>query len=320
MMATPTHTPVALERTVELLGPALSQPGALVVDLTLGLGGHAKAILEAFPEAQLLGIDRDADALSIASERLASLGPRVTTAHARYDDFPAVLETHFPGRCVDALLLDAGVSSLQLDDVQRGFSYLHDAALDMRMNPEDPTTAADLVNTLPRAELQMLFQRFGDEPLAARYAKAIVTARQETPLLTTLALVDVIDRATLGGHPRGGHNAKRVFQALRIAVNHELDSLAAVLPAALDALCVGGRIVVLSYQSGEDRLVKHDIDARTRSQAPLDLPVIPESDQPTFRWLVKSPEGPSPDEAENNPRSRSLRLRAAEKIREGQVR
>jgi len=320
MMATPTHTPVAVERTVELLAPALVQPGALVVDLTLGLGGHATAILDAFPEAQLLGMDRDSDALAIARERLAVFGPRVTTVHARYDQLPTALETHFPGRCVDALLLDAGVSSLQLDEAKRGFSYLNDAPLDMRMDPEDGTTAADLVNTLSRAELHALFERFGDEPLAARYAKAIVTARQDAPLLTTLELVGVIDRATLGGHPRGGHNAKRVFQALRIAVNRELESLGAALPAALDALCVGGRIVVLSYQSGEDRLVKHEIDARTRNNAPADLPVIPESDQPTFRWLVKSPEGPTPDEAQSNPRSRSLRLRAAEKIREGQVR
>ncbi len=319
MMATPTHTPVALDRTVELLAPALSGPEPLVVDLTLGLAGHAEALLDAFAHIHLLGVDRDTEALAIARERLARFGSRVTTVHARYDELPAALEHHFPGRCVDAVLLDAGVSSLQLDRAERGFSYLTDAALDMRMNPEEETTAADLVNTLSRGELQTLFQRFGDEPLAARYAKAIVTAREERPLLTTLQLVDVIDRATLGGHPRGGHNAKRVFQALRIAVNHELESLAAALPAALDALCVGGRIVVLSYQSGEDRLVKHDIDARTRSHAPLDLPVIPESDQPTFRWLVKSPEGPLPEEAESNPRSRSLRLRAAEKIRKGQL-
>lgn len=320
MMATPTHTPVALERTVELLAPALARPGALIVDMTLGLGGHAEAILDRFPDAQLLGMDRDTQALEIARGRLAGFGSRVTTVHARYDELPDALESHFPGQCVDAVLLDAGVSSLQLDRSERGFSYLADAALDMRMNPDDQTTAADLVNTLPRGELQTLFQRFGDEPLAARYARAIVTAREEGPFVTTLQLVDVIDRATLGGHPRGGHNAKRVFQALRIAVNRELESLAAALPAALDALCVGGRIVVLSYQSGEDRLVKHDIDAKTRSHAPIDLPIIPESDQPTFRWLVKSPEGPSEEEAQSNPRSRSVRLRAAEKIREGRVR
>jgi 16S rRNA (cytosine1402-N4)-methyltransferase len=320
MMAIPIHTPVALDRTVELLAPALNGPEPLMVDLTLGLAGHAEAILDAVPDVQLLGMDRDTEALAIARERLARFGSRVTTVHARYDELPTALESHYPGRCVDAVLLDAGVSSLQLDRSERGFSYLTDAALDMRMNPEEETTAADLVNTLSRGELQTLFQRFGDEPLAARYAKAIVTAREERPLRTTLQLVDVIDRATLGGHPRGGHNAKRVFQALRIAVNHELESLAAALPAALDALCVGGRIVVLSYQSGEDRVVKHGIDARTRSHAPLDLPVIPESDQPTFRWLVKSPEGPLPEEAESNPRSRSLRLRAAEKIRKGHVR
>ena len=324
MMTTPTHIPVALERSIELLAPALegasSTPRPLVVDMTLGLGGHARALLEAFPHVELLGIDRDTQALEIARQQLAEFSPRVHTVHARYDELENILDDEFPGRCVHGILLDAGVSSLQLDEQDRGFSYLHDAPLDMRMNPGDDQDAADLVNSLSQSELQHLFHRFGDEPLAARYAKAIASAREAAPIETTGALVDIIDRATPGGHPRGGHNAKRVFQALRIAVNHELDSLAKALPQALDALCVGGRIVVLSYQSGEDRLVKHDIDARVKSSAPLDLPVVPESDQPTMAWVVKGPEGPSEIEAETNPRSRSVKLRAAEKIREDRQR
>jgi len=323
-MTTPTHIPVALERSIELLAPALegatSTPRPLVVDMTLGLGGHARALLEAFPGVELLGIDRDTQALEIARQRLAEFSPRVHTVHARYDELENILDDEFPGRCVHGILLDAGVSSLQLEQQDRGFSYLHDAPLDMRMNPGDDQDAADLVNSLSQSELQHLFHRFGDEPLAARYAKAIVGAREAAPIETTGALVNIIDRATPGGHPRGGHNAKRVFQALRIAVNHELDSLAKALPQALDALCVGGRIVVLSYQSGEDRLVKHDIDARVKSSAPLDLPVVPESDQPTMAWVVKGPEGPSEIEAETNPRSRSVKLRAAEKIREDRQR
>ena len=319
-MTTSTHIPVALERCLELLAPGLSEEHGtlrpLVVDMTLGLGGHAHAILETFPHVELLGIDRDREALAIARGRLAEFGSRAHTVHARYDELENILDEEFPGRCVQGILLDAGVSSMQLDQASRGFSYLQDAPLDMRMNPGDDQDAADLVNSLTQSELQQLFYRFGDEPLAARYAKAIVTAREGAPIETTGQLVDIIDKATLGGHPRGGHNAKRVFQALRIAVNHELDSLQAALPQALDALCVGGRIVVLSYQSGEDRLVKHEIDARVKSTAPLDLPVIPDSDRPTMAWVVKGPEGPSAHEAELNPRSRSLRLRAAEKIRE----
>ncbi len=320
MMTTPTHIPVALERSLELLAPALqvaaTTPRPLVVDMTLGLGGHAEAILAAFPGVDLLGIDRDTEALAIARARLANFGSRAHTVHARYDELENILDDEFPGRCVQGILLDAGVSSLQLDEAHRGFSYLHDAPLDMRMNPGDDHDAADLINTLSQSELQQLFYRFGDEPLAARYAKAIVQARSIAAIETTGQLVDIIDQATLGGHPRGGHNAKRVFQALRIAVNHELDSLQAALPQALDALCVGGRIVVLSYQSGEDRLVKHEIESRVKSTAPLDLPVIPESDKPTMAWVHKGPEGPGDGEAEHNPRSRSLRLRAAEKIRE----
>lgn len=316
MMTTPTHTPVALSRTLELIAPALATEDALVADLTLGLGGHTEAILETFPQVTVLGIDRDAQALALATDRLAGFGSRLITAHARYDELGDVLASRLPGRCLNAVVLDAGVSSLQLDDAARGFSYLHDSALDMRMNQADPQDAADLVNTLSQSELQRLFQRYGDEPLAARYAKAIVHARDTQPIETTGALVAIIDAATPAGHPRRGHSAKRVFQAFRIAVNHELDSLEAALPQALDALCVGGRIVVLSYQSGEDRLVKHEIDRRTKSSAPLDLPVVPTSDEPTFEWVVKGPEGPREDEIETNPRSRSLRLRAAEKIRE----
>lgn len=316
MMTTPTHTPVALSRTLELIAPCLPAEDALVADLTLGLGGHTEAILDAFPQVTVVGIDRDAQALALATQRLAGFGSRLIAAHARYDELTDVLSTHVSGRCLNAVVLDAGVSSLQLDEATRGFSYLHDGVLDMRMNQTEPQDAADLVNTLSQSELQRLFQRYGDEPLAARYARAIVHARDSQPIETTGALVAIIDEATPAGHPRRGHSAKRVFQALRIAVNHELDSLEAALPQALDALCVGGRIVVLSYQSGEDRLVKHEIDRRTKSSAPLDLPVVPTSDEPTFRWVIKGPEGPSDDEVDTNPRSRSLRLRAAEKIRE----
>lgn len=315
MMTTPTHIPVALERTRELLAPALQEPGALVVDMTVGLGGHAEALLELFPHIRLLGIDRDPRALELSRERLVPHSDRLTLVHARYDELADVLSRHYPSTPVRGILLDAGVSSMQLDLPERGFSYMAAGELDMRMNQESGQSAADLINSLTDTELADLFRRYGDEPLATRYARAIVAARADGPIRTTDELVEILDRATPQAHQRRGHSAKRVFQALRIAVNNELDSLEAALPQALDALDVGGRIVVLSYQSGEDRLVKHLIEQRVSVQTPVDLPIVPEADQPTMRWVVKGPESASAAEQESNPRSQSVRLRAAEKIR-----
>lgn len=315
-MTTYPHIPVLLERSVDLLAPALSEPGALVVDTTLGMGGHSEALLERFGSIRLIGIDRDREALAIAGSRLERFSDRISLVHARYDELGDVLDEHAAGEAPKGILFDLGVSSLQLDEAERGFRYIGDAPLDMRMNQNDPTTAADLVNTLSAFELQRMFERFGDEPLASRYAQAIVSARETAPLSRTSELVAVIDKATPGGHPRKGHNAKRVFQALRIAVNTELDVLERALDVALDRLAVGGRIVVLSYHSGEDRLAKHAIEPRTHSSAPLDLPIIPEADQPSFRWVVKGPEMAPADEQRDNPRSQSVRLRAAEKVKE----
>jgi len=316
MMTTYPHIPVLLERSVDLLAPSLTEPGALVVDATLGMGGHSELLLNRFDSIRLIGIDRDRDALAIAGSRLAHFGDRVTLVHARYDEIGDVLDEHAGGVAPQGILFDLGVSSLQLDEPDRGFRYLGDAPLDMRMNQADDTTAADLINTMSAFELQRLFERYGDEPLASRYAQAIVSAREVLPITRTAELVEVIDRATPGGHPRKGHNAKRVFQALRIAVNHELDVLEAALQVSLNRLAVGGRIVVLSYHSGEDRLVKHAIEPRTQSSAPIDLPVIPETDMPSYRWVVKGPEVASGDEQRDNPRSQSVRLRAAEKVKE----
>ena len=315
MMTTPTHIPVALERTVEILAPALQEPGALVVDMTVGLGGHAEALLQDSPHIELLGIDRDPRAIELSGDRLERFSERVQLVQARYDELADVLATRFPSTPVRGIVLDAGVSSMQLDLPERGFSYMASGALDMRMNQEAGESAAELVNSLPEKDLADIFRRYGDEPLATRYARAIVTARAERAITETNQLVEVLDRATPAAHRRRGHSSKRVFQALRIAVNNELDSLEAALPHALDALDVGGRIVVLSYQSGEDRLVKHLIEQRVSVQTPVDLPVVPEADQPTMRWVVKGPEAASADEQEQNPRSRSVRLRAAEKIR-----
>jgi len=312
MMATYQHIPVMQERCIELLGPALETDGAVLIDATLGLGGHTEAFLERFGSLRVLGLDRDSDALEHARARLAKFSDRVRFAKVRFDDMALAMADHFPGVEPAGILLDLGVSSMQLDNPERGFSYLSDAALDMRMNRDDEVTAKDILNSWSAAELASLFRRYGDEPLAKRYAHAIVTAREVAPVESADQLVAILDRATPRAKATRGHVAKRVFQALRIEVNRELESLEAVLPIALDLLAPGGRIVVMSYQSAEDRLVKRAIDQRTRSTSPLDLPIELDTDRATFSWLAKR-EGASEEEILANPRSQSVRLRAAMK-------
>ena len=312
MMATYQHIPVMRDRCIDLLAPALESPGAVLIDGTLGLGGHTEAFLERFPTLLVLGLDRDQEALDHAKARLAPFADRVRFAQVRFDDMAIAMADHFPGVRPAGILLDLGVSSMQLDNPERGFSYLSDAALDMRMNRDDEVTAKDILNSWSAADLATLFRRYGDEPLAKRYADAIVSARQAAPLQTADQLVAILDKATPRSQATRGHVAKRVFQALRIEVNRELESIEAVLPSALDLLAPGGRIVVMSYQSAEDRLVKRAIDQRTRSTSPLDLPVEIEADRATFSWIAKR-EGASEDEILANPRSQSVRLRAAMK-------
>jgi 16S rRNA (cytosine1402-N4)-methyltransferase len=309
------HTPVLLERTLGLLAPAISAPGAVVVDATLGMGGHAEAMLARFPEVTLVGIDRDPEALAHAGARLEHFGDRVRLVHAVYDEIPRVIDE--VGRSsIDGILFDLGVSSLQLDRADRGFAYAQDAPLDMRMDPTRGITAADLVATASEDELKRWFYEYGDEKLAPRYASKIVAARRETPIRTSAQLVDIIVAATPAAVQRAGHPAKRVFQALRIVVNDELAVLARAVPAALDALSLGGRIVVLAYQSLEDRLVKREFQARSRSTAPAGLPMELPEHRPEFALLVRGAELASDDEKARNPRSAPVRLRAAERIRE----
>jgi 16S rRNA (cytosine1402-N4)-methyltransferase len=312
MMATYQHIPVLRDRCIELLAPALETPGAVLIDGTLGLGGHTEAFLERFDSLRVLGLDRDADALDHAKARLAGFGDRVRFAQVRFDDMARAMSEHFPGVHPAGILLDLGVSSMQLDNPERGFSYLSDAALDMRMNRDDEVTAKDILNSWSASDLASLFRRYGDEPLAKRYADAIVSSRQVSPLETADQLVAILDRATPRSKANRGHVAKRVFQALRIEVNRELESIEKVLPIALDLLAPGGRIVVMSYQSAEDRLVKRAIDQRTRSTSPLDLPVEMDADRATFAWVAKR-EGAGEEEILANPRSQSVRLRAAMK-------
>jgi 16S rRNA (cytosine1402-N4)-methyltransferase len=308
------HTPVLLERTLDLLAPAISRPGAVVVDTTLGMGGHSASMLERFPELTLVGLDRDTEALGIAGQRLAPFGDRAKLVHTEYDGIGRALDSlGIP--LVDGVFFDLGVSSLQLDRVERGFSYSKDAPLDMRMDPTAGVTAETVLATYSEAELRRIFYQYGEEKLAPRYARRIVERRAESPLVRSGQLVDLLSDATPAALQRAGHPAKRVFQALRIEVNGELASLEAALPAALDRIAIGGRLVVLAYQSLEDRLVKRELAARTTSSAPQGLPVELPEHRPEFSLLVRGAELASDEEKALNPRATPVRLRAAERIR-----
>ncbi|MFT4219366.1 MAG: 16S rRNA (cytosine(1402)-N(4))-methyltransferase RsmH [Microbacterium sp.] len=309
------HTPVLLERCVELLAPAVARDGAVLVDATLGMGGHAEAFLTRFPGLRLIGLDRDTDALRIARERLTPFADRVTLVHTVYDGLAPALASA-GAAAADGVLFDLGVSSLQLDEAPRGFAYAKDAPLDMRMDQTAGRTAADVLAESSEGELRRVFEHYGEERLAARYARAIVRARAEALIERSGELVRIIVEATPAAVQRSGHPAKRVFQALRIEVNEELGALERAIPAALDALVVGGRMVVLSYQSLEDRLVKRAFAQASASTAPRGLPVELPEFAPRFRLLVKGAERADDDERARNPRATPVRLRAVERLRE----
>ena len=308
------HTPVMLERTIELLTPAVSQPGAVLVDATLGMAGHAEAFLQGFPELVLVGLDRDTDALAIAGERLAHFGDRVHLVHTVYDRFEESLDSLGITE-VSGILFDLGVSSLQLDRVERGFSYSKDAPLDMRMDATSPLKAERILADYSESELRRIFWEFGEERLAQRYAKKIVESREARPLVRSAELVELITAATPVAIQRKGHPAKRVFQALRIEVNQELSVLERAIPAAIRSLAVDGRIVVLAYQSLEDRIVKRALATASSSTAPVGLPIELPEHRAELRLLVRGAELASDDEKAANPRSTPVRLRAAERIR-----
>ena len=314
-MPGPSHVPVLLDRVVALVAPPLEQPGSVLVDATLGLGGHTEAVLRGCPQATVVGVDRDPAALEHAASRLRGLEPRVTLVHAVYDEIPEVLERLGHPR-VQGLLFDLGVSSMQLDLRERGFSYAKDAPLDMRMDPTRGRTAAEVLNTYSVADLARVLQTYGEERLARRIAQRIVREREVRPFDTSARLVDVVAASIPAAVRRTGHPAKRVFQALRIEVNDEIAVLRRALPAALDCLAVGGRVVVLSYHSLEDRLVKQVLAERSRPTAPPDLPVVPPEHEPQMRLLTRGAEQAAPEEIAMNPRAASVRLRAAERIRE----
>lgn len=310
----PEHVPVLLPRVLELLGPALADDGAVVVDGTLGLGGHARALLAAHPSLTLVGLDRDEQAIEVARSRLSDYADRVHLVHAVYDELPEVLEELGIER-VRGVLLDLGVSSLQLDESDRGFSYSRDARLDMRMDQSHGPTAADVLNTYSIDELTRVLREYGEERFAKRIAASVVRQRDRAPLTTSEQLVQLLyDAVPAASRRTGGHPAKRTFQALRIEVNGELDALRGVLPAALDAIELGGRIVVLAYHSLEDRLVKRALADAASSRTPAGLPVELPGYEARWRLLTRGAEGASESEIATNSRAASVRLRAAERI------
>jgi 16S rRNA (cytosine1402-N4)-methyltransferase len=321
------HDPVLLDRCVELLKPALTRrdpegAGAILVDATLGAGGHAERFLTELPGLHLIGLDRDRTALQIAGERLAPFGDRVTFVQTRYDGFWADRNdgTDSGVGDVDGILFDLGVSSMQLDRAERGFSYSQDAPLDMRMDQDAPLTAAAILNTYDKRALTRVLQEFGEERFASRIAGEIVRRRDRKPFETTSELVELLyDVIPIPARRTGGHPAKRTFQALRTAVNGELDSLRSAVPAALAALHEGGRIVVMAYQSLEDRIVKAEFASATASRTPPGLPVELPGHEPYFVSLTRGAEKAADSEIDLNPRSASVRLRALEKVvrREG---
>ena len=315
-MTSARHVPVLLDRVVALLAPALDHAGSVLVDATLGLGGHTEAVLTRCEPARVIGIDRDPEALRLAGERLAGFGDRFTPVHAVYDELPDVLDD-LGLAAVDAVLFDLGVSSLQLDLSSRGFAYAQDAPLDMRMDPTSGPTAADVLNTYPVQELARVLREYGEERFARKIAGAVVRERESRPFTTSARLVELLYREIPAPARRtGGHPAKRTFQALRMEVNDELAVLRRAIPAAIDSIRVGGRVVVESYHSLEDRLVKRAFAAAVRTDVPEDLPFVPADREPGLRLVTRGAEQAGEDEIHANPRAASVRLRAVERVRD----
>jgi 16S rRNA (cytosine1402-N4)-methyltransferase len=308
------HIPVLRDRVIALLAPALQEPGSVLVDATVGLGGHAEAALAACPHMHLVGLDRDPAALRLSGERLAPFGERVTLVHAVYDELPQVLE-ELGLTSIQGILFDLGVSSMQLDESDRGFAYSQDAPLDMRMDPTAGITAAEVLNTYPAADLARILRQYGEEKFASRIAARVVVERKIAPFTTSARLVDLVrDAIPAPARRTGGNPAKRTFQALRIEVNGELDVLRRAIPAALAALAPTGRIVVMSYQSLEDRIVKQALAVGAHPDVPPGLPFIPADRRPWLRLLTRGAEQADAAEIESNPRAASVRVRAAERV------
>ena len=315
----PAHVPVMLTECVRALDVADSVDDAVLVDCTLGLGGHSEALLARYPKARLLGLDRDPEALARSSARLAPFGERFEAVHAVYDELSDVLADRGIRR-IHGVLFDLGVSSMQLDMRERGFAYAYDAPLDMRMDQTASLTAFEVVNTYSAGDLTRILRDYGEERFAKRVAQAIVARREREPIARTGELAELVRESIPAATRRtGGHPAKRAFQALRIEVNGELEVLGRAIPRAVDALAVGGRIAVLSYHSLEDRLVKRVLAAGAESTAPRGLPIAPPGTEPILRLLTRGAQEPTEEELAANPRAASAKFRAAERVRTGAV-
>jgi len=308
------HLPVLAEEVIEMLRPAA---GSLQIDATVGGGGHTERILEASdPDGRLLGLDADGAAIARVAQRLERFGDRLVLRQANFRELGAVAPAAGFG-AVDGLLFDLGLSSFQLADTERGFGFRAGGPLDMRFDATRGVSAAELLVTLDATELTALFRRFGEEPFAPRIARAIVEARRSAPITTAEELAALVERVAPRTAPgrRRIHPATRVFQALRIAVNEELDALSEALAAAVDLLRPGGRLVVLSYHSLEDRIVKRFLDAERKGCiCPPSVPVCICGRTPRLRLVTRPSLTPTDAEIAANPRARSARLRAAERI------
>lgn len=308
------HISVALDKCIDLLTPAINNSTSPVfVDATLGLGGHSFEILNRFPNLTLIGIDRDTQAIAKASARLSQFGNRVHIAHSVFDRFNEVVKS-FGFEKIDAALFDLGVSSMQLDQAERGFSYSQDAPLDMRMDQSQGITAEEIVNTWSHGDLARILRVYGEEKFAPRIADFIIREREISPITSTATLAALVKSAIPAAARRtGGNPSKRTFQALRIAVNNELEVIESALPQALDLLNVGGRLVVLSFQSLEDRIVKEAFAQVTQSTSPRDLPIELPGHQAKFKLIAKG-ESASDTEIALNNRAQSVRIRAVERV------
>lgn len=308
------HEPVLLHEVLAILQP---RPGGLYVDGTLGGGGHAQAILEASaPDGRLIGIDQDDDALTASNERLTRYGGRVTTVKGNFRRIKEILWGLGVIEGVDGILLDVGLSSPQVDEAERGFSYRLDAPLDMRMDLSGTLTARDIVNSWPEGELARVLRDYGEERWAARIAKAIVRRRQRQAIETTGELAELVKEAIPAAARRHGpHPARRTFQALRIAVNDELGALEEGVKGALEVLRPGGRLAVIAFHSLEDRIVKRILAEEARSCiCPPEAPVCTCGRRPRVRLIGRRPIVPGPEELARNPRARSAKLRGAERL------
>lgn len=303
------------DRCVELLTPAiLASQNPVIVDGTLGLGGHTEALLQKFQNLTVIGIDRDEIALERASKRLAPFSDRFKTSHCIFDEITSVVKSFGFGQ-INGALFDLGVSSIQLDETNRGFSYSQDAPLDMRMDRSRGITASEIVNTYEPGKLVQILRSYGEEKFATRIVENIVKARAKAPLNSTSELATLVKESIPAATRRtGGNPAKRTFQALRIEANDELGAITRALPQALDLLMIGGRLVVMSFQSLEDRIVKEIFTEASTSKSPRNLPIELPEYAAKFALVLRSSQGPTDQEVEENPRSASVRLRAIERV------